>query len=114
MRPHPNHSRRQRAFTLIELLVVIGIMALVVAFSRLAIEGLSSSGKFNASLSNVSGILEQGRAYAIAQDTYVWVVFYEYSPPAAARWKFMPAPLAQTTGQILITGLERKRCRFPV
>ncbi len=81
MRRQPKQSRRQGAFTLIELLVVIGIMALVVAFSRLAIEGLSSSGKFSASLSGISGILEQGRAYAIAQDTYVWVVFYEYAPP---------------------------------
>jgi len=81
MRPQPIHSRRQGAFTLIELLAVIAIMALVVAFSRLAIEGFSSSGKFNASLSSISGILEQGRAYAIAQDTYVWVVFYQYTPP---------------------------------
>ena len=81
MRRHPNHTRRQRAFTLIELLVVMVIIALMVALSRLAIEGVSSSGKFNASLSSVSGILEQGRAYAIAQDTYVWVVFYEYTPP---------------------------------
>ncbi|MGB8356025.1 MAG: prepilin-type N-terminal cleavage/methylation domain-containing protein [Chthoniobacteraceae bacterium] len=81
MRPDPLHSSRCKAFTLLELLVVISIMALVIAFSRLALQGVSSSGKFNASLSDVSGILEQARAYAIAQNTYVWVVFYEYTPP---------------------------------
>jgi prepilin-type N-terminal cleavage/methylation domain-containing protein len=79
MRHHPLHSRRVRAFTLVELLVVLAIMAILIAGATLGLKGLNSSGKFNQAVDQISGILEQGRAYAVAQDTYVWVVLYETS-----------------------------------
>jgi len=76
---HPLPSRR-RAFTLVELLVVLAIMAILVAVMSLSFQGIGNSGKFNKALNDISGILEQGRAYAVAQDTYVWVVLYENDP----------------------------------
>jgi prepilin-type N-terminal cleavage/methylation domain-containing protein len=80
MKHHRFHSRRVRAFTLIELLVVLAIMAILMVVSMLSFQGMNNSGKFNKAVGEISGILEQGRAYAVAQNTYVWVVFYENDP----------------------------------
>jgi prepilin-type N-terminal cleavage/methylation domain-containing protein len=80
MKLHPLRSRHLRAFSLIELLVVIAIMAILIAGAALSFRGINSSGKFNKALTEISGVLEQARAYAVAQDTYVWVVLYEIPP----------------------------------
>ncbi|MCE0496840.1 MAG: prepilin-type N-terminal cleavage/methylation domain-containing protein [Methylacidiphilales bacterium] len=80
MRLHPQQTRRVRAFTLLELLVVLAIMAILVGGSVLTMQGINNSEKFAKALNEISEILEQGRAYAVAQDTYVWVVLYENIP----------------------------------
>jgi prepilin-type N-terminal cleavage/methylation domain-containing protein len=80
MKLRPLRSRRVRAFTLVELLVVMAIMVILIAGATLSFQGVNSSGKFNKALNEISGILEQGRAYAVAQNTYVWVVLYENDP----------------------------------
>jgi prepilin-type N-terminal cleavage/methylation domain-containing protein len=75
----PNALARKLAaggFSLIELLVVMAIMAVLTAVTLPSIEGLNSSGKFNQSISEIAGILEQARSYAVGQNTYVWVAFY--------------------------------------
>ena len=59
---------------------MIAIMAIVIGSTMFNWEGINASGNFNKALSDISGILEQGRAYAVAQDTYVWVVLYENDP----------------------------------
>ena len=74
------HSLRRHGFTLIELLAVVSIMAILVAFAALGWQNMNSGGRFNKALNEISGILEQGRAYAVAQDTYVWVVLYQNMP----------------------------------
>jgi prepilin-type N-terminal cleavage/methylation domain-containing protein len=76
-RTSPTHLK---AFTLIELLVVITIISILLVVMTLGLRGISESGKFNQSLNNIAGILEQSRAYARAQDTYVWVVLYQGAP----------------------------------
>lgn len=68
-------SRQQRAFTLVELLVVISTVALLTAIAAPALMGPTSSGRMNSNLLQLSGLLEQARQYAIAQNTYVWVAF---------------------------------------
>lgn len=68
-------SRQQRAFTLVEMLVVISIVALLTAIAAPALMGPTSSGRMNQNLLELSGLLEQARQYAIAQNTYVWVAF---------------------------------------
>ncbi|MDD5350118.1 MAG: prepilin-type N-terminal cleavage/methylation domain-containing protein [Chthoniobacteraceae bacterium] len=80
MKPRRLSSRRLRAFTLIELLVVMAIMALLIALSTLGVRSLNSAGKFDKAISDISGTLELARSYAIAQNTYVWVVLYENVP----------------------------------
>ncbi len=52
------------------------IIAIMTAAALPSIRGLNSSFKFNQNLSQVVGMLEQARSYAVAQNTYVWVAFY--------------------------------------
>ncbi|CAN5779038.1 hypothetical protein BH09VER1_BH09VER1_17520 [soil metagenome] len=64
-----------RGFSLLELLVVTALMAIVAAFSIPALSGWADSATTNRAVSEVAGMLEQARQYAVSQNTYVWVVF---------------------------------------
>jgi len=65
------------AFTLIEILVVIAIMAVLVFLAVPAISGLKKSSDLTAAAYDISGAISQARAYAIANNTYVWLGFFE-------------------------------------
>lgn len=70
-------QRTQLGFSLTELLVVIALMGFLAAASVPAMSALNGSGRINQTVSEVAGLLEQSRQYAIAQNTYVWVAFHE-------------------------------------
>jgi prepilin-type N-terminal cleavage/methylation domain-containing protein len=82
-------SLRQRGFSLLELLAVITIMAILASLAVLSFRGINSSGNFNKAVDEISGILEQGRSYATAQNTYVWIVFYENAPASSPKSVFV-------------------------
>ena len=68
-------SCKHSGFTLMELMVVIAIMIIVAAFVAPAFTTMKSAGDVTSAVYNISGVLEQARAYAMANSTYVWVGF---------------------------------------
>src|SRR5437762_1866024 len=69
--------RLTSGFTLIELLVVIGIMILLTVLLIPAFTNLKSASDVTSGAYTVKGVLEQARTYAMANNTYTWVGFYE-------------------------------------
>ncbi|XHR27290.1 MAG: Tfp pilus assembly protein FimT/FimU [Chthoniobacteraceae bacterium] len=66
-----------RAFSLVEIL---GVMCLIVSMMTLAVPAMNSIGKssyLTGTAYEISGILDQARAYAIAKNTYVYVGIVE-------------------------------------
>src|SRR5205814_4328762 len=69
--------RLTSGFTLIELLVVIGIIILLTALLTPAFTNLKSAGDVTSAAYSIKGVLDQARAYAMANNTYTWVGLYE-------------------------------------
>ena len=63
------------AFSLIELLIVITIIAVLSALALPAFNSIRNAGGLTKNANDIAGILEQARAYAMAQNTYTWVGF---------------------------------------
>ncbi len=63
------------AFSLVELLIVIAIVAVLSSLALPAFNSIRNAGGLTKTANDISGILEQARAYAMAQNTYVWVGF---------------------------------------
>jgi prepilin-type N-terminal cleavage/methylation domain-containing protein len=69
-------------FTLVELLVVIAIIAILLVLVAPAFTTIKTGNDITAAASAITGVLEQARHYAIANNTYTYVGFYEESPAA--------------------------------
>jgi prepilin-type N-terminal cleavage/methylation domain-containing protein len=70
-------KRAQDAFSLIELMVVIAIIVLVSALIAPAFRSLKGAGDVTSAAYTIKGVLEQARTYAMANNTYTWIGFYE-------------------------------------
>ena len=70
-----------RAFSLLELLVVISIVAIMMVLSGPMIVSLVHSQSEDVAITDLSAALEEARAYAMANNTYVRVGFGEVSKP---------------------------------
>ena len=99
MNPRPSRDRRtcharlpfragglrEGGFTLIELLVVMSIIAILLVLMAPAFTTLKSAGDVTSAANTIKGVLDQARTYAMANNTYTWVGFYEedVSKPSA-------------------------------
>jgi len=89
---------RRSAFTLVELLVVLAIVVILAALSFKSLSGILSGG-FNQVVSDMSQALAQARAYAMANNTYVYVGFDEVS---ASDTSATPATGAGNYGLVVV------------
>ena len=104
--PEPPFATRHRgadAFTLLELLVVIAIMAIMAAVLLPALTGIKGAGDVTKSAYDIAGILDQARAYAMANNTYVWVGIFEEDPAAPAT-----TPATAGTGRIVVAAVASR------
>ena len=69
--------RGRYAFTLVELLIVMGIIAILMVLVAPAFTNLKSAGDVTGAAYTIKGVLDQARTYAMANNTYTWVGFYE-------------------------------------
>jgi type II secretory pathway pseudopilin PulG len=70
-------AKTVRAFTLLELLLVVGIITLLLVLIVPAFTYISGGNDITTAIYGVKGVLENARAYAKANHTYVFVGFSE-------------------------------------
>jgi type II secretory pathway pseudopilin PulG len=83
--------RARTAFTLIELLIVTGIIALLMVLVIPAFTNIKSGGDVTGAAYTIKGVLDQARTYAMANNTYAWVGFYEENTTATSPTNTSPA-----------------------
>ncbi len=68
---------REGGFTLLELMLVIGIIAILMVLIAPAFTSIKTGNDVTTAANTIKGVLDQARTYANANNTYVWVGFYE-------------------------------------
>lgn len=91
-------TRASRGFTILEMLVVIAIVGALMVLVIPTLRGVSSAGNLTNAAYEVAGTLERARSYATANNTYVWVGFFEED---GARGSTCPATAG--TGRIVLS-----------
>jgi Tfp pilus assembly protein FimT len=86
----PPPLRTHSAFTLLELLVVVGIVTLLVVLAIPAFTTRKSADEVTNAAYTIAGVLEQARNYALSNNTYVWVGFYEENSTATSPTNATP------------------------
>src|SRR5439155_26363881 len=69
----PRQRERPGGFTLLELLIVIGLIAILLVLIGPAFTTMNSGSDVTRAIYGVKGLLENARAYAKANHTYVFV-----------------------------------------
>jgi prepilin-type N-terminal cleavage/methylation domain-containing protein len=82
--PQPPAALRRGAFSLVELLIVVAIIGLVMAFAVPAFQALKTANDLTSATNGVAGVLERARAYAMANNLYVYVGLVEVNADVAA------------------------------
>ncbi len=90
-------------FTLFELLVVMGIIVVMMLLITPAFTSIKSAGDATSAAYTVKGVLEQARSYAMANNTYTWVGFYEEDVSKAST-----NPATSGTGRVVMSIVASK------
>src|SRR5713101_3892712 len=91
--------QRFNGFTLLELLIVVGIIGLLMVLIAPAFTTIKGGGDVTSAAYTIKGVLDTARTYAKANNTYVWVGFFEenVSNPLS------PNPDAPTIGRLVMS-----------
>jgi prepilin-type N-terminal cleavage/methylation domain-containing protein len=95
--------KRASAFTLIELLVVMGIIAILMVLIAPAFTTIKGGGDATSAAYTIKGALDTARTYAKANNTYVWVGFYEENGSISST-----NPATQGNGRIVMSIVASK------
>ncbi len=113
-RPVSPRSRQNHphGFTLIELMVVIGIIVVLMVLLVPAFKGMKSAGDVTSAAYTVKGVLDQARTYAMTNNTYAWVGFFEEdinstTPAVAGNGRLVLSVVASKDGTSLRHGDQR-------
>lgn len=68
-------SRKQRGFSLVELMCVIAIISVMASITWPSIVGLVSGNRLTNNAYELGGLIQQARAAALTEHTYVWLGF---------------------------------------
>lgn len=98
LRPRPDS-----AFSLIELLVVIAIIVVLTLLLVPAFTSMKGAGDVTGAAYTVKGVLDQARTYAMANNTYSWVGFYEEDASRAST-----NPATPGTGRLVMSVVAAK------
>ena len=97
--PTPSTRKRQRerasAFTLLELLIVLAITGLLLVLIAPMFTAIKGGTDVTSAAYTIKGVLDTARTYAKANNTYVWVGFYEEDVSAPSP---VQAPDPRCTG----------------
>jgi len=93
-------NRNRAAFTLMEMLAVMMLMAIVITPLCLRAR---SAGDVTDAVNTVAGLLETAASYSRANNTYVWVGFFEENSSAAPS-----LPAQSGTGRIVVSVVASK------
>jgi prepilin-type N-terminal cleavage/methylation domain-containing protein len=106
----PKLRERVRAFTLLEMLVVMGVIAILLVLVAPAFTNLKSASDVSSAANTIKGLLDQARTYAMANNTYTWVGFYEEdvstpstNPPTAGTGRIVMSIVASKDGTMIYT-----------
>src|SRR5438874_3386449 len=90
---------REGGFTLIELLIVVGIIGVLLVLMAPAFTTMKGGTDVTSAAYTIKGILDTARTYAKANNTYVWVGFYEENVENAAS----PNLSAPSIGRVIMS-----------
>src|SRR5467141_2549142 len=96
-------QRFSAAFTLLELLIVVGIIGLLLVLLAPAFTTIKGGTDVTSSAYTIKGVLDTARTYAKANNTYVWVGFYEEDVSQAST-----SPATAGTGRVVISIVASK------
>lgn len=98
----PAGVRPREAFTLVELLVVVGIISLLLVLLVPAFNGIKGGSEVTAATSEIAGLLEQARAYALSHSTYVFVGFVQVDAAVSESARPQTPASATASGRVAV------------
>ena len=106
-----NSKRSRAAFTLIELLVVMAIIAILLLLVAPAFTNIKGGRDVTSAAYTIKGVLDMARTYAMANNTYTWVGFYEEdvsqpstNPATTGAGRLVMSIVASKDGTTIYTG----------